>query len=273
MADPRWEDDLPREKEAIRSEIESLTFELTSAALDGKTSTRTVENADGTHTMHLDPQADRLLRLQRQLFRAEFGREPESNDPVFWERGRDGQPSRIDVDQLHVELARAARRQGIAPEKVYALSVIGLPMTEALAEQRPALARWWNACIAHYKRCVGAKYTPIAPSELIKTFEAMNFAASHPLIDYEAAEEVDRRIPEPHRRVFGAVLDALKDRDVAEIAIMRASILGTTIKPDSPRGYSERMIYAAATAKVKSRRFDKKSFGAQLVEYDRYEKT
>lgn len=123
---PQWDPNLPRTVPEIEAAIDAA---LTAGDLSTPRDAGDVERSpNGSRWIKMDPQTVVLLKLQLQLFRAVFGRDPGKRDPVFWDRDRecDGVfPLSITNDQM----ADDAAAVGIRPEIVYAIRKTGRIVT------------------------------------------------------------------------------------------------------------------------------------------------
>lgn len=87
-----------------------------------------------------------LMEAQRQRFIEKFGREPEPEDPVFFDLP--------DENTLKRELAETMRKAGIRPALIYATEKTGLLVTEENRNLIPDidLAEWEAAIDEYYEQ-------------------------------------------------------------------------------------------------------------------------
>ena len=83
-----WEPGLPRTASEIEAMLEALLPSLT-ASTPADIEARTEHLPDGSRRIKLTPEAMQAFRLQLQLFRCVFDRDPRPHDPVFWDRSRE----------------------------------------------------------------------------------------------------------------------------------------------------------------------------------------
>lgn len=126
--EPQWDADLPRDAEAIRKQQREVMDN------EGRqpfaVSPGMQQLPDGSKIVHLSEPLAKFLRLQQQLFRAVFGREPARGDPTFWDTEREAEgvfPVRYEKHRQAVQ--SAAVRAGVRPEIAYAMRKTGMVLT------------------------------------------------------------------------------------------------------------------------------------------------
>jgi hypothetical protein len=119
---PKWESDLPRDIAVIEEEQE-IALRSLNAADFAKEATR---HEDGSRTIDMSPRMVLMMRLQKQLFRAVFKREPNEVDPVFWDREREHLgvfPIRLPSEDVKFKWAVAS---GMRKPQAYAFAKTGM---------------------------------------------------------------------------------------------------------------------------------------------------
>ncbi len=273
----QWDPELP----TIRAEIEAA-IEKHAAVMARDPSPIQPIRPDGTQK--LTKNAEMMFRLQLQLFRSVFGREPKKDEPIFWDRAKEHLGAfPIDTDEMHASIASAARDSGMRPAQAFALGVVGLPMTERVAEARPELAQWWEECVALYEELAAEGHPPVVPAELRRAMVAMNENAATGVTPITAAYVKAKNRDPAFTRMAGTVLDSVGDSEIAEEVLLRIATLVVDSEhlrewlqdPElmSDRGYSEPLLFAVATARIdpKTRLFDRESFAEQLAAFEQYE--
>jgi hypothetical protein len=101
------------------------------------------ENGDICKTVPIAPELRELLLLQLERFRERFGRDPEPDEPIFFD-----QPP-LEHSEFHA--VQDMRRAGVAPELVYAFEKTGLLVTETNQDLIPEKdLEEWDAAIEEY---------------------------------------------------------------------------------------------------------------------------
>jgi hypothetical protein len=153
--EPAWDQDLPREV----AQIEQAQLELIRALMSGGGSMATGAERlpDGTKRISLSREGVLFMRLQRQLFRAVFEREPAARDPIFWDRSRESEGA-VPMDpgrdlEMREALESSMLRAGMSPELAYAARKTGMILTK---QNRHLMSdeelREWQKAIDEYKR-------------------------------------------------------------------------------------------------------------------------
>jgi hypothetical protein len=106
----------------------------------------------------LTGQSAKLIESQHAAFRKKFGRDPQGNDPVFFDPGED-QPVPLPEVKLQAALLDAMRKAGTPPEIVYAYKKTGLLLTND-SQASPEAWEEWNAAIAEYSLIEAASTLP-----------------------------------------------------------------------------------------------------------------
>ena len=139
-----------------------------------------VDRDEDGRTVHMGPAAARFMKLQVQLFRVVFGREPRDRDPLFWDREREHEGVfPIDPADHERAIRNAARAIGMRPEVGYAMALTGLTITErnASAHSVEDFAAWEDA-VDDYRRQAETGVVPLTPNEFLDAWTAMNEVAS-----------------------------------------------------------------------------------------------
>jgi hypothetical protein len=148
---PKWDGDLPRTKPEIKEAMHRIlrehSHELTAPAPP-------VFHPDGSKTVPMSPRMVELMRLQKQLFRATFNREPGRRDPMFWDHDREHEgPKPIDAEKMARETRKDMVMAGIRPEMAYAHEKTGMIITESnlhlFTEEQ---IEEWEEAVAEYQR-------------------------------------------------------------------------------------------------------------------------
>ena len=99
---------------------------------------------------------DEALAEQVQAFRDRFGRDPEPDDPLFFDPNVDV-PSPLDRDQVMAEIVAAGYRAGLPPALIYAIQKTGLIVTEANRHMFcDAVLEEWQAAVQEGEQIHGA---------------------------------------------------------------------------------------------------------------------
>jgi hypothetical protein len=122
--------------------------------------TRT-ENPDGTSSIDASgAAAERLgasVEAQLAAFRARFGRDPEPDDPLFFDADAPGdEPRPLPVAGFEAAVVEAMVASGVSPAIVYAYQQTGMLVTEENWSLLSAeeLAEW-DAALARYRGTYG----------------------------------------------------------------------------------------------------------------------
>ena len=83
----------------------------------------------GERVVEVDEETAKALELQIEAFREKFGREPEPDDPLFFDPDADT-PVPIDVEEVSAQIIKAMASAGLDPAKIYAFHRTGLMVTE-----------------------------------------------------------------------------------------------------------------------------------------------
>jgi hypothetical protein len=124
---PQWDPDLPRNRIEIEQQMNELLKEQGHELASQEPA---VFLPDGSKQVKMGPAMQKLMRLQFQLFRAVFNREPGPHDPVFWDHDRESEgPVPIDHNKWRRELGKDMRTAGIRPAMAYAVEKTGMIIT------------------------------------------------------------------------------------------------------------------------------------------------
>jgi hypothetical protein len=106
---------------------------------------------DGSRKVSIPPLMAQLMKLQKQLFTLVFGRPPGPEDPVFWDRDREGEGVFRMPEPDPQETQQDMLRAGVRPEVAYAVSRTGMIVTETNLHlfTEEDLAEW-DAAVAEY---------------------------------------------------------------------------------------------------------------------------
>jgi hypothetical protein len=102
----------------------------------------------------MNPELRSAIEQQLQAFRDKFGREPDPDDPLFFDPDYD-QPTPANPDKYWAEIVRAMGAAGIEPAKIYATQKTGLmPSRENwhLLSQRDRDE--WAAAVEEYETMI-----------------------------------------------------------------------------------------------------------------------
>ena len=92
----------------------------------------------------------KTLKQQRMLFRKKFGREPESDDPLFFEQEAE-EPMPVEWHLVRDEVVRGMAAVGVDPAIIYAFRKTGLIVTEDnLGQLQPEDVAEWMAAMDEY---------------------------------------------------------------------------------------------------------------------------
>jgi Domain of unknown function (DUF4263) len=246
---PRFDPTLPTTKAAIEAEIEQLLPQMLEApALK-------VERHEEGRTIYLSPPQAQLMRLQLQLFRAVFDREPGPHDPIFWDAGREKDGAFfIDPMKDARTSARYLSMTDIRPEVAYAMALTGIaPMKSTSQFYEEDDIEEWQAAVDDYLHQKATGVIPLIPDEFIHAWSAVGDKA-----------RLERELGTYEKAVAAA----------NRIAALETIMLRTEFKPLlSPDGYSVAAIVAAASAEVHKRtaKFNVSSFRAKLSIVDWYD--
>jgi hypothetical protein len=266
---PQFDPSLPTTRAEIEAAQEAVLQEM--AAEDPAR----VEHHEQGRKILMTSSQTKLMKLQLQLFRVVFGREPGPHDPVFWDRAREHEGVfRIDPAQHEHAMRKAVAITGIRPEIGYAMALTGLVLTaenEHLHSEED-LEEWQDA-IDDYRHQAETGVLPLTPNEFMGAWTAINKAASYPNViplNFAAYANMtdDRTL-----NLIGASLQselgseekalAAKHRIAALVALAESGMVEGLLSAD---GYSEKALFAAASAEIdrKTRRFHLDSFRNRL---------
>lgn len=263
---PVWDGDLPRTKEEIETELDAVAHEMLSDPPSR------VEHGDDYKKVFLSPSQQKFMRLQCQLFRAVFGREPNKSDPIFWDRARESEGVfRVDTEQNSLMMSQALNNIDIRPEVAYAIALTGLMPTE---RHRDAYAtedlEEWESAIADYQFQNETGVVPLTPPEFLHAWNVINQTSG------EYAELSKKKKPDTDlvERLLGALERELGTPIKAAAAMSRmAAVITITQQPEFARllsstGFAETAVVAAASAEIVSetQAFDTASFRRKLKE-------
>jgi hypothetical protein len=84
---------------------------------------------DGTRTLSMSPELEEAFQEQRKRFIEKFGREPNDDDPIFFDPDADT-PQPYPEEKYTEELIEAMRKAGIDERYINAYKKTGLIVTE-----------------------------------------------------------------------------------------------------------------------------------------------
>lgn len=262
---PQFEWDLPMTQTAIEDEIDKLIPQL-NVETSGP-----VEYGEHGRTISLSPSMRRLTRLQKQLFRVVFGREPGSGDPLFWDRDRELEGAfPIDVRHGRQDVLRALDRIDIAPEIAYAVGMTGmLPFEGNVHLYKEEDLDEWHDAVDDYMHQAETGVPPLLPDELMRAV-----ATSIEAAEQWAVSPADAQGPPMARlnRMVETLEAALGTRSKAAIALYRLSALGAITEESefehllTPTSFSDAAMIAAASAEMdkSEKTFVRESFRQRL---------
>ena len=85
--------------------------------------------SDGTRTLSMSPELEEAFQKQRKRFIEKFGREPNDDDPIFFDPDADT-PQPYPEEKYTEELIEAMRKAGIDEGYINAYKKTGLIVTE-----------------------------------------------------------------------------------------------------------------------------------------------
>jgi len=85
--------------------------------------------SDGTRTLSMSPELEEAFQEQRKRFIEKFGREPNDDDPIFFDPDADT-PQPYPEEKYTEELIEAMRKAGIDERYINAYKKTGLIVTE-----------------------------------------------------------------------------------------------------------------------------------------------
>jgi hypothetical protein len=95
-------------------------------------------------------QIEAAMRAQRRAFRKKFGRDPNPDEPVFFDPNADT-PQPLSLDVMERITVTAMRKAGVAPQIIYAYKKTGLIVgEETLDAISPERLAEWHAAIDEY---------------------------------------------------------------------------------------------------------------------------
>lgn len=100
-------------------------------------------------TIHLGDDAYEALQMQREAFKAKFGRDPGPNDPVFFDPTAD-YPKEINSEWMETQITEAMSKASVDEELIYAYEKTGFivgadtPLTDDETAE-------WDAAIREYR--------------------------------------------------------------------------------------------------------------------------
>lgn len=94
--------------------------------------------------------SDEILRQQIEAFRSKFGREPTSDDPVFFDPRTDT-PQFMDPAEYRLLMIAALKAAGTRPELVFAYEMTGMMLAQSRrGTYPPEVEEMFDAAIKDY---------------------------------------------------------------------------------------------------------------------------
>lgn len=118
------------------------------------------DNGAVTKSVPLNDGAMEAFEMQRQAFIEKFGREPEGDDPIFFDPDQDTpQPmSMAMMDEMQDMMVEVMMKSGIRPEIIYAYKRTGFLLTEENYHlATPEDLAEWESAIDEFEVMKGAK--------------------------------------------------------------------------------------------------------------------
>ncbi len=258
---PKFDPSLPTTVAEIEAAMEALT-DAVATEPGGR-----VEHSESGKRIFLTPSQAKLMKLQLQLFRVVFGREPSQKDPLFWDRAREREGVfKIDPEKDSRTLSKALAGTSIRPEIAYAMALTGIiltPQNEHLFSEEDL--EEWEAAIGDYVEQAKTGVVPLTPGEFLQAWEVVNQTASQDNV-------IPIRLAGHPNSTENRMLVTLQEQlgsDVKAIAAMsRIAALVVLVEMEefkdlvAPEGFNELAVVAAASVKIdlKTRLFDTESF-------------
>jgi len=112
----------------------------------------------------LDPPAVEILKEQEKAFRRKFGRDPEPNDPIFFDPNAD-EPKPMSLEGTEDEVLAAMNKMNLPPAFAYAYRKTGLIGVKGMMDAWPADSRKeWNDAVKEYFLIEEASKQPDRPT-------------------------------------------------------------------------------------------------------------
>lgn len=263
---PQFEPDLPMTQTAIEAEIARLLPEA------ARETPEIVEYGEHERTITLTPTMGQVMRLQKQLFRVVFRREPGPHDPLFWDRDREAEGVfPIDLGEGERGFLKALEDVDTPPEIVYAIALTGIIPVEGKLHlyKKDELERWEEAA-SDYVHQAETGIPPLVPDEMMRAVVAANDfpARKSDAVPSESDGETKTRL----EMMFDILERELDTRERAAFALYRLAALGEIVQEDefqhlaTSAGPTEAATIAAASAEMdrKTRKFVRESFRERL---------
>lgn len=263
---PKFDTSLP----TTRAEIEAA-MEVLLQRMSGEGPGQVVERNEDTETLLMTSTQTELMKLQQQLFRVVFGREPSPMDPVFWDPDREHEgPFPIGHMKATRAMDQFLAKSGIRPEIAYAMALTRLKITEEnnhLYSDEDLLA--WEYAVGDYIHQANTGLPPLAPSEFRRAFTTVNGASAQPnVIPIGLAGHSNTTV----NRMFASLQSELGTHAKAVAAMSRLSALMELAEQEefkdivTSTSVSDAALLAAASAEydTKTHSFDIDSFRDRL---------
>jgi len=264
---PQFEPDLPMTQTAIEAEIERLIPEA------ARETPEIVEYAEHERTITLTPTMRQVMRLQKQLFRVVFRREPGPHDPLFWDRDREAEGVfPIDLGEGERGFLKALEDVDTPAEIVYAIALTGImPVEGKLHLYTKDEVERWDEAVHDYVHQAETGIPPLVPDEMMRAAVAAN--------DFpEISDAISSESDEGSKTRLDTMLDILErelnTRERAAIALYRLAALGKIVQENefqylaTSAGPSVAAMIAAASAEMdrETGKFVQESFRERLNE-------
>lgn len=82
----------------------------------------------------MDDQAVEIMERQRDRFKEVFGRDPNGDDPIFFDPDITDKPTRMDPEKFRHQISEAATKAGMRPEIIYAMDKTGMVLVKGYNE-------------------------------------------------------------------------------------------------------------------------------------------
>lgn len=177
---------MSRQKKADQKKKRRLTKQQQARLANGNA----IFHKDGSKSIPLTPQLVDIAKGQIERFRQKFGREPEDDDPLFFDPNADTpQPmSEEAIEELRLTTTRLLLETGARPEVVFAQWATERIVT---AQNRKFLTaseqEEWDAAVAEYRKGRTARV-----AKFRKDFDVPEHGGSSPLVaDLDASKLAD----------------------------------------------------------------------------------
>jgi hypothetical protein len=258
---PKFDQSLPTTRDEIEAAMEALMEQMHAEG------PARVEHTEGGKNILLNSSQVTFMKLQMQLFRVVFGREPSPKDPIFWDREREHEGVfAIDATKDSLAFSKILAEADVRPEIAYAMALTGMIVTEQNQHlQSDDDIDEWNEAIDEYVHQAETGVIPLTPNEFIGAIAVVGRVVSQ---DNVIPIGIAGYANTAENRMVIVLQDELGSRNKAIAAMDRmAALVMLTDQEEfkhliSNEGYSEVAVRAAASAEVdpKTRLFNLDSF-------------